>query len=182
MDDAKRRKSMLKLVLELVEQSIVLVFLEMKLAALEVKRNISSARNGAVFMALGGFLMLFALLTTITTAIAALALVLPVWLSALIVTAVIGGAGAALLFTGLGKLKQFTVVPTETVERVENIAAKLRKHAEQREREEQRAHEEWRARQERRLERRSQQRRRAQGRWAQEERRKLSERRQRQAA
>jgi hypothetical protein len=150
MDGMNRRKSMLRLGLELVEQSIVLVFLELKLAVLEVKRNVSSAKNGAVFMALGGFLMLFSLLTLTATAIAALAMVLPVWLSALIVTAAVGFLGAALLFTGLGKLKHFTLVPAETLERVENIAGKLKKHAEQREHEEKIAHEQRRARVERR--------------------------------
>jgi hypothetical protein len=150
MDGTKRRKSMLRLVLELVEQSIVLVFLELKLAAHEVKRNVSSARNGVVFLALGGFLLLYSLLTLTATAIAALAIVLPVWLSALIVTAAVGLVGAALLFTGVGKFKHFTLVPSETVERVENIAAKLKKHAELREHEERLAHEQWQARKERR--------------------------------
>lgn len=175
MDDMNRRKSMIRLGLELVEQSIVLVFLELKLAVLEVKRNVTSAKNGAVFMALGGFLMLFSLLTLTATAIAALAIVLPVWLSALIVTAALGFLGAALLFTGLGKFKHFTLVPAETLERVENIAAKLKKHAEQREHEEKIAHEQRRARKERRSlrQRRVRQERRPSG-----ERRHLEDRRQ----
>jgi activator of 2-hydroxyglutaryl-CoA dehydratase len=139
MAEIKRRVSMIKLVLELVEQSIVLVFLEMKLAALEIKRNIDSAKTGAMFLGLGGFLLLFSLLGVMTTAIAALSLVLPVWLSALIVTAVLIAGGAALLFTGLSKMKHFTLVPRETVDRVETISHKLKKHAEKREAEEREA-------------------------------------------
>lgn len=140
MGDIKRKASFVKLALELVEQSIVLVFVELKLAALEVKHNINSAKNGAVFLGLGGFLLLFSLLGVMTTAIAALALVLPVWLSALIVTATLLVAGGALLFMGLSKLKHFTLVPRETVDRVETIANKLKKHAEERERAELEAH------------------------------------------
>lgn len=135
MQGLMRRKSMVRVVLELVEQSIVLVFLELKLAALELKHNIDSAKTGAALLGLGGFLLLFSLLGVMATAIAALALVLPVWLSALIVTAVLAFGGAALLFTGLGKVKHFSLVPKDTVNRVETIAKKLRKHAELHERE-----------------------------------------------
>jgi hypothetical protein len=139
MAEIKRRVSMVKLVLELVEQSIVLVFLELKLAALEVKHNINSAKTGAALLGLGGFLLLFSLLGVMTTAIAALSLVLPVWLSALIVTAGLVVAGAGLLFTGLSKVKHFSLIPRETVDRVETISNKLKKHAEQREAEEREA-------------------------------------------
>lgn len=136
MGEIKNKTSFVRLFLELVEQSIVLVFLELKLAAVEVKHNIDSAKTGAVLLGLGGFLLLFSLLGVMATAIAALALVLPVWLSALIVTAVFLFAGGGLLFVGLSKLKHFTVVPRETVDRVETIAHKLKKHAEERERRE----------------------------------------------
>jgi hypothetical protein len=132
---------MVRTVVELIEQSIVLVFLELKLGALEIKRNIDSAKTGAAFMGLGGFLLLFSLLGLMATAIAALALVLPVWLSALIVSAVLIFAGGALLVTGLGKLKHFSVVPKDTVDRVENIGRQLKHHAEQRHAEEEEARE-----------------------------------------
>lgn len=135
MEESKRRHSIVRLVLELVEQSIVLVFLELKLAAMEVKRNVTSAKNGVVMLGLGGFLLLFSLLGVMATAIAALALVLPVWLSALIVTAVFLFAGGGLLLTGLSHLKHFSLLPHETVARVEQIAGKLKKHAELREQE-----------------------------------------------
>src|SRR5690242_10947935 len=112
---SKRRHSMVRLVLELIEQSVVLFFLELKLAALEVKRNVNSAKTGAVLLALGGFLLLFSLLGVMATAVAALAIVLPVWLAALIITASLVGLGGAFLLSGLGKLKHFTLLPKETV-------------------------------------------------------------------
>lgn len=141
MADIKSRASIIKLVVELIEQSIIFVVLELKLAAMEIKHNVNSAKNGAVFLALGGFLLLFSLLGLMATGIAALALVLPVWLSALIVSAVFIAAGGALLFMGISKLKHFTLVPRETVDRVENVTKKLKHHAEERERAEHEAHE-----------------------------------------
>ncbi|HJV35083.1 phage holin family protein [Geomonas sp.] len=134
-----RHHSMVRLVLELMEQSIVLVFLELKLAALEVRNNVDSAKKGSVLLAVGGFMLLFSLLAATATAIAALSLVLPVWLSALIVTAGLMFLGAGLLFTGLGKLKHFTLIPKDTLDRVENIGHKLKTHAEQRDHEAQAA-------------------------------------------
>lgn len=136
MQEQSRRHSIVRLIVELVEQSIVLFFLELKLGALEIKRNLDSAKTGAVLAGLGAFLLLFSLLGVMATAIAALSLVLPVWLSALIVTAVLVFGGAGVLLAGLSKLKHFTIVPKDTVHRVENIGRKLKKHAEQRELEE----------------------------------------------
>ncbi|HJV67253.1 MAG TPA: phage holin family protein [Geomonas sp.] len=130
---SNHRHSMIRLALELAEQSIVLVFLELKLAALELRRNVASAKNGAVLLALGGFMLLFSLLAAMATAIAALAIVLPVWLSALIVAAGLVLLGGTLLVTGLSKLKHFTLLPRETIGRVENIGRKLKQHAEQHE-------------------------------------------------
>ncbi|GFO56214.1 hypothetical protein GMSM_32210 [Geomonas sp. Red276] len=132
MERSGKRHSIVRLVLELVEQSIVLVFLELKLGVKEIKHNVDSAKTGAVVITLGGALLLFSLVAGTAAAIAALALVLPVWLSALIVTALYLFAGAALLFSGLGKLKHFTLLPRETIERVEAIGRKLKQHAERR--------------------------------------------------
>ncbi|MCM0080137.1 phage holin family protein [Geomonas sp. Red32] len=132
MERTEKRHSIVRLVLELVEQSIVLVFLELKLGVMEIRRNVDSAKTGVAIVALGGALLLFSLVAGTATAIAALALVLPVWLSALIVTALYVFAGAALLFTGIGKLRHFTLLPKDTIERAETIGRKLKKHTEQR--------------------------------------------------
>jgi hypothetical protein len=131
VEDVKKRLSMVRLVLELVEQFIVLIFLELKLGVIEIKRNIHSAKTGAVLIVMGAALLLFSLVTGLATAIAALAIVLPVWLSALIVTALLGFVGAGFLFTGLSKVEHFTLVPLDTISRVEEISHKLKKHAEQ---------------------------------------------------
>lgn len=126
MEEAKRRLTMIRLVLELIEEFIVLVFLELKLAAVEIRHHIRSAETGAVLMAVGASLLLFALITCIGSAVAALAIALPLWLSALVVAVSLALIGAALLFTGLGKLKHFSLVPSDTVHRIQVISKKLK--------------------------------------------------------
>jgi hypothetical protein len=131
-DNVPKKHSIVKLALELVEQSIVLVFLELKLAGLEIKRNVTSVEKGVIFLPIGAVLLLLALLTMIGAAVAALCLVVQPWLAALIVSAVLIFLGTALLFTGLSKIKEFTLIPRETIERVETIVKKLKQHAEER--------------------------------------------------
>ena len=123
----QKRVSMIRLFAELIEETIILTFLEVKLALFEIKRNIRSVEKGGAMMAVGGALLLFALVVFIGTAVAALAIVLPVWLSALIVALGLGFFGIAFLFSGLGLLKGFSLIPAETLVRVENIAQKVRK-------------------------------------------------------
>ena len=123
----RRRVSMVRLFAELIEDSVVLVYVELKLALLEIKGNIKSAEKGAVMMVLGLGLLLFGLLTFLATAVAALAVILPVWLSALIVALGLSFFGVAFLYSGLGRLKGFSLVPLETLERIEDISEKLKK-------------------------------------------------------
>jgi fatty acid desaturase len=129
MEELKKKLSMLRLDLELLEQFIALVFLELKLAVLEIRRNIRSMEKGAIFIAIGAFILLFAMMTLIGTAVAALAMVFPVWLAALIVALLLTFFGTSFLFTGLGKLKHFSLVPSETLQRVRTISKQLKKHA-----------------------------------------------------
>ena len=130
--DGDRRHSVVRLTLELVEQSIVLFFLELKLAAVEIRRNIKSVEKGVACLAIGAFLMMCALLALIGTAVAALATILPVWLAALLVSALLLFCASALLFTGFSKMKHFSLVPSDTLHRVQVISRQLKKHAEQR--------------------------------------------------
>jgi len=129
----RKRVSVVRLYAELVEESIILVFVELKLAFFEIKRHIHSAENGVLLMAVGAGLLLLGLLTFIGTAVAALAVFLPVWLSALVVASALAFLGIAFLFTGLGKMKDFSLIPTETLERIQDISQKLKKVSDQHE-------------------------------------------------
>jgi hypothetical protein len=130
MESGRRKQSMMRLTIELVEQFIVLAFTELKLAALEIRRNIKSMEKGVVALMMGAVLLLFSGIGMLATAIAGLALILPVWLAALIVTVILVFFGAMLLFTGLSKLQHFTLVPSDTIQRVEEISKRLKKHTE----------------------------------------------------
>jgi fatty acid desaturase len=127
MEKTERRQSVLRLVVELAEEIIILGFVELKLAAMEIKRNIRSVEKGAAMMAAGAGLLLFALVTFIGTSVAVLAIFLPIWLSALIVALTLTFFGIALLFTGLGHFKDFSLIPSETLQRVEDISQKYKK-------------------------------------------------------
>jgi hypothetical protein len=113
---------MFRLVIELVEEIVALAFVELRLAVMEIKRNIHSVENGALLVVLGAGLMVFSGLGFLITAIAILATFLPTWLSALLVTLALVFFGIAFLFTGMGKFKDFTLVPSETLQRVEEIS------------------------------------------------------------
>ena len=127
MENTRKKLSRDRTVVELAEEIIILGFLELKLAAVEIRRNIRSVEQGAVMMAVGGGLLLLAMLTFIATAVAILALFLPTWLAALIVALTLVFFGIAFLFAGLGSFKDFTLVPSETLQRVQAIAREYHK-------------------------------------------------------
>lgn len=118
MVNSPKRESIFQMVVELVEDLVVLLFLELKRALLEIKENIRSVEKGAAMLVLGAVLLFIALATFTITAIIALAIVLPAWLAALLVALGFTFFGVAFLFGGLGHFKVFTLVPSETVRRV----------------------------------------------------------------
>jgi putative superfamily III holin-X len=81
---------------EVTEHARTLARLEAELAGVELRRKVAELGVGAVLLAAGGVLGLFGLGFLLATVAAALALVLPTWLSLLIVgVAVLLLAGAA---------------------------------------------------------------------------------------
>ena len=85
MTETRKRRSTVILILELLRDMAVYIDLELKLAIAEFRRNIGSAKKGIIQMAIGLFLLLLALLLLTCSSIAALAIVLPLWLASLIV-------------------------------------------------------------------------------------------------
>lgn len=125
MEKAGKRSSMARLFAELIEAAITLAFLETNRALSEVRKRVRSAEKGTVMVVLGALLLLLALVTFIGTAVAALAVLLPVWLSALIVALTLTFSGVASLFSGLGNLRAFSLIPTETLLRVRHTVQNL---------------------------------------------------------
>lgn len=115
-----------ELVTRLSEQTARLVRDEMKLAQREMQATAKHAGLGAGMFSGAGLIALYGLAAAITGAIAALALVLPVWGSALVV------AGALFLVAGIAALvgkKQFDQVsakPERTVRSVQRDVEELK--------------------------------------------------------
>ena len=110
--------SVAQLMTQLSEQTSRLVRDEMHLAQRELKDTVKNAGRGAGLLSGAGILALFGFGAVVTAAIAALALVLPLWAAALIAAAaLLVGAGITAL---LGK-KQVEQVSPPLVKTVESV-------------------------------------------------------------
>jgi hypothetical protein len=119
---------------ELVErasqQLTELVRGELRLAQAEMKeKGKRYGKGGGLFGGAGvvGFLMLQAL---VATAIAAVAVLLPVWAAALIVTAVLGVIAAVMALSGKKQVGQAAPpAPEQTIENVKADVAEIKRSA-----------------------------------------------------
>jgi len=90
---------------------------EVRLAKIELLTKAKAARLGVVLTAAGAILGLYAFGTLITSAIAGLNEVVPEWLAALIVAAVLAIAAGILIPLGIQRLKRgMPPVPSETID------------------------------------------------------------------
>ncbi|QFZ71972.1 phage holin family protein [Streptomyces fagopyri] len=112
------------------QQLTELVRGELRLAQAEMKeKGRHYGKSGGLFGGAGivGFLMLEAL---VVSAIAALAVPLPVWAAALIVTAVLGVIAAVLALTGKKQISQAAPpVPEQTIDHVKADVAEIKRSA-----------------------------------------------------
>jgi membrane protein implicated in regulation of membrane protease activity len=91
---------------QVAEHASTLARLELELALLEVKRKVAALGVGIGMSIAAGIFGLFALGFGLAAGAAALALVLPLWASLLIVFGVLVLTSAILLFAGLGAIKK----------------------------------------------------------------------------
>ena len=126
MGETKKRTSIVILLFELLRDFIVFIELELKLAIAEFRRNIRSAKLGVIQMAIGLFLLLLSLLILTCSAIAALAIVLPLWLASLIVGALFAVSGLCFILTGKNRLSKYSLLPRESFERIRSVSRKLK--------------------------------------------------------
>ncbi|MFE2586389.1 phage holin family protein [Streptomyces sp. NPDC059378] len=112
------------------QQLTELVRGELRLAQAEMKQKGKRfGKGGGLFGGAGvvGFLTLQAL---VATAIAGLAMALPVWAAALIITAVLGVITAALALTGKKEVSQASPpAPEQTIESVKEDVAQIKESA-----------------------------------------------------
>ena len=89
---------------------------EMRLAIAELKQKIRSSKKAGLLLGAAALLGFLAACCITTTCIAALAIVLPLWLSALIMAVILGaGAGGAFLLGRLA-LEEVDPLPQQTLE------------------------------------------------------------------
>ena len=89
---------------------------EMRLAAAELKEKIQSSKKAGILLAGAALFGFLAACCIVTACIAALAIVLPLWLAALIMGVILGaGAGGAFLLGRLA-LEEVDPVPQQTLE------------------------------------------------------------------
>ena len=100
----------------------VLVRQEVALARAEISDKASHLGRNAATIAIGAVLLFVGFEAIVATAIIALSLVLPAWLSALIVGAVLALVGGLLAWRGYRDIQERGVMPQETVQSIKEDA------------------------------------------------------------
>jgi hypothetical protein len=96
---------------------------EVRLAKTEVREEFIKAQSAALFLAVGALCGIFTVFFLLFAAVYALALVVPNWAAALIVTAILMAVAATTMMAGLKQLKRVHPAPEKTVETMkENVA------------------------------------------------------------
>jgi hypothetical protein len=109
-------RSLGELFSELSQETTTLIRQEVNLAKTEMSQKASRVGKDVGFMAAGGAVAYAGLLAIIAGVIALLDLVIPLWLSALLVGLVVAAIGYFLVRKGLDALKQEDLAPRETIE------------------------------------------------------------------
>ncbi len=115
-----------ELITRLSEQTSRLVRDEMRLARAELTAKAKQGGTGAGFMGAGGILALFGFGALIATAILALALVLPAWAAALIVTVVLFIAAGIAAMVGKKKVEDLSPTPERTMTNLNRDVAEVK--------------------------------------------------------
>ena len=115
-----------QLVTQLSEQTSRLVRDELRLAQAELKDTARHAAAGAGLFGTAGILGLYGLGVLFAAAVAALALVLPVWASAAIVGAVLLACAGVTALVGNRQVRQVSPTPQRTVESLKRDVSEMR--------------------------------------------------------
>jgi Flp pilus assembly protein TadB len=111
----KEERSLGDLIGELTAEARTLVRQEIALARAELRRIVSRYAQDGTKVGAGALLAHTGFLAIVAGAILALALVVPLWASALIVGVVLALAGYLLIRTGINDMKENPPVPEQTI-------------------------------------------------------------------
>jgi uncharacterized membrane protein YqjE len=124
---AREEKSLGDLFTDLASNTGKLVRQEVALAQTELTNQATTAGKIVGFLAVGGLVGYAALLGVLAAVILLLGNYMPVWLSALVVSLVVGIAAAFLIMSAIKGLKNMDPVPRETIETLQEDATWLKK-------------------------------------------------------
>lgn len=113
-------RSMKQIFQDIVSHVSDIIRSEVRLAQAEVRQDVTRYARASSIVAAAGVLSLFALGFILLSAVYALGGVIPSWLAALIVGAVVGIVAAILYVTGRKKLAQASLRPDKTIQTLED--------------------------------------------------------------
>lgn len=129
MEQPKEERSVGELLSELTQNVSTLFQQEITLAKTEMTQKATKAGKDVGFLAVGGAIAYAGFLAILAGVVLALGLVLPWWLSALIVGVVVAAIGYFLIQKGRTALKQIDLTPQETVETLKEDKQWLKEQA-----------------------------------------------------
>ena len=100
---------------EFFDQAKRLIHAEMALAKTELRQEATKFKAGGVMLGLGGALLFIGGIAFMLFACFSLALVMPFWLAALVVTVLFFAVGGGIAYVGLQRMKQIHA-PTQTIQ------------------------------------------------------------------
>ena len=115
-DQGRDERSLGELFAELAQETSTLVRQEVSLAKTEITHKASRAGRHVGILAAGGAVAYAGLLAILAGIIALLNLLMPLWVSALLVGVVVGVVGYVLVRRALDALKREDFAPRETIE------------------------------------------------------------------
>lgn len=111
-------KSVGELLGDLYRGTSEILRLEIQLAKTELSQKVSRVGKNVGFLAVGGAVAYAGFLTIIAGIVGVLALLVPVWLSALIVGLIVAGIGGLLVFSGIKSLQKEQPTPQTTMQTI----------------------------------------------------------------
>jgi hypothetical protein len=131
-DPERDERSLGELTKQLTRDLSAMVRSELMLAKVEVSARAKVLARGAALLAVAAVFGLIVIACLVTAAVAALSLVVDVWLAALIVAAVAVVLAACLALFGLKSIRSASPpLPVETVESAKEDVAWVKAHAKQ---------------------------------------------------
>jgi uncharacterized membrane protein YqjE len=116
------QRSLGELLSELTTDLSTLLRQEIELARVETMEKVSQALRSVISMVAGGLIAYTGVIGLVIAAIVGLAELMPLWLAALIVGALLVIVGVVLIQSGRSTLSQMSVVPEKTVESIREDA------------------------------------------------------------